>query len=125
MSFGTSTQACLRLSYFTAGLAVLLFAAILVSCGKKSETLEGTSTPTAAPAASPAVTPTAPAADPSATANLSELTQTVRKFAAEQRRVPKNLEEVVSAGYLPSMPSAPAGKKLAIDKNLQVYFADP
>ena len=51
---------------------------------------------------------------------LNELTQAVRKFGVEQRRVPKSLEEVAARGYLSSVPSAPAGKKFVIDKNLQV-----
>ena len=54
---------------------------------------------------------------------LGELTQAVRKYAAEQQRVPKSLEEVIAAGYLNAVPSAPAGKKFAIDKNLQVYLS--
>jgi hypothetical protein len=55
----------------------------------------------------------------------NELTQAVRKFGAEQRRVPKTLEEVAAGGYLSRIPQAPAGKKFAIDKNLQVYLASP
>ena len=63
----------------------------------------------------------ASAADQSQTeALLKELTQAVRKFSVEQRRVPKNLEELVANGYLPGVPSAPAGKQFAIDKSLQV-----
>ena len=55
---------------------------------------------------------------------LMELTQAVRKCAVEQRRAPKNLEELVANGYLSRVPPAPAGKKYAIDKNLQVYLAN-
>jgi hypothetical protein len=51
---------------------------------------------------------------------LNELTQAVRKFGVEQRRVPKSLEEVAARGYLSGVPPAPAGKKYVIDKNLQV-----
>ncbi len=53
---------------------------------------------------------------------LNELTQVVRKYAAEQRRAPAALDELVTNGYLAAIPSAPAGKKFAIDKNLQVYL---
>jgi hypothetical protein len=53
---------------------------------------------------------------------LSGLTQVVRKYAAEQRRVPKTLDELVAAGYLPSLPAAPAGNKFVIDKNLAVQL---
>ena len=55
---------------------------------------------------------------------LNELTQAVRKCAVEQRRAPKNLEDLVANGYLSSVPPAPAGKKYAIDKNLKVYLAN-
>ena len=68
---------------------------------------------------SPAVADTA-----AAEALAGELTQVVRKYAAEKQRAPKSLDEIVAAGYLPSTPLAPAGKKFAIDKNLQVYLAD-
>lgn len=56
------------------------------------------------------------------TAILSELTQAVRKYSAEQRNVPKSLEELVSAGYLKQLPAAPAGKAFAIDtRELKVF----
>jgi hypothetical protein len=51
---------------------------------------------------------------------LAALTQAVRKFGLEQRRVPKNLEEVAVAGYLTAVPPAPPGKRFAIDKQMQV-----
>lgn len=51
----------------------------------------------------------------------AELTQTVRKFGAEQRRVPKSLEELVAHGYLSRLPEAPPGRKFAINKNLEVH----
>jgi competence protein ComGC len=55
---------------------------------------------------------------------VNELTQVVRKYAVEQRRAPKVLDELVTNGYLARIPSAPAGKKFAINKNLQVYLAN-
>ncbi len=55
---------------------------------------------------------------------LSELTQRVRKFAVEQRRVPKSLEEVVAGGYLDHVPQAPAGKKFVVNPTLQVQLVD-
>ncbi len=55
---------------------------------------------------------------------LNELTQAVRKYAVEQRRAPLALDELVTNGYLAAIPSAPAGKKFAINKNLQVYLAN-
>ena len=54
---------------------------------------------------------------------LNGLTQAVRKYSVEQRRVPKTLEEVAANGYLSRVPQAPAGKKFAINKDLQVYLA--
>ena len=42
------------------------------------------------------------------------MTQALRKYSAEKRRVPKTLNEVVSAGYLKTIPQPPAGKKFAI-----------
>ncbi len=54
---------------------------------------------------------------------LAELTQLVRRYAAEQRRAPKSLDELVTAGYLPQLPEAPAGKKFAISPKLEVYLA--
>ncbi len=55
---------------------------------------------------------------------LAELTQTVRKFAVEQRQVPKTLDELVARGYLETIPAAPQGKKFTIDENLQVHLAN-
>jgi hypothetical protein len=55
---------------------------------------------------------------------LGELTQTARRYGLEQRQVPKSLQDLVAKGYLPSLPQAPAGKKFAINKNLEVYLED-
>jgi len=60
--------------------------------------------------------------DAALAAVLGELTQVVRKFSVENRRVPKNLEELVANGYLTRVPQAPAGKKFAISKELQVQL---
>ena len=46
-----------------------------------------------------------------------ELTKQVRRFSLEKRRLPQNLEELVTVGYIKSVPVAPAGKKYAIDAN--------
>lgn len=58
------------------------------------------------------------------TAVLADLTQAVRKYAAEQQRAPASLEEVAGKGYLTRMPEAPPGKKFAIDKRLQVQLVN-
>ena len=100
---------------------------LLTGCGQKSDS----------PAAKPAgpvsaqdSTPTAPdstasrdpqpAAHPDTTelaAALNELTQVLRKYSAEKRRVPTSLDELVAAGYLKHVPQAPPGKKFAINGN--------
>lgn len=56
---------------------------------------------------------------------LDSLTQSVRKFTVEQRRLPKSLEEVVRAGYIARLPDPPGGKKLALDlKTVRVVLVD-
>jgi hypothetical protein len=83
-----------------------------------------------APAPDPPATEAATEATPLAAeetdtaAVLSELTQRVRKFSVEQRRVPKSLEEVAAGGYLDRVPQAPSGKKFAISPTLQVQLVD-
>jgi len=80
-----------------------------------AETIPAPPPPTAA-----AVPGTAPADEAALAELLVQLTQATRKFAAEQQRVPKSLDEVVAGGYLSRMPSAPPGKTFAITKQLQV-----
>ncbi len=118
------------------------------SCGKKSpEAASHPATPavdqnaagqTASPNVPPPTTPPAyarPVAPPTAvqpiavpadaSAALSVLTQAVRKFSAERRQVPKNLNEVVNAGYIRNLPAAPPGKKFVLDtKRLEVTLAN-
>jgi len=97
---------------------------LLVACSKKAE--QATETP-AAPAQASAAESTAAAVQGDANqvaATLAELTQTVRKYGAEKQRVPKDLNELVAAGYLPGVPAAPVGKKFAINKQMEVYLAD-
>ena len=103
------------------GLAVLLF----ISCSKQPETPapaaeSATTTAATTPAAAPAELGSAPVDDAAATALAAELTQVVRKYAAEKQRAPKGFEEIVAAGYLPSMPVAPGGRKFVIDRSLHV-----
>lgn len=50
---------------------------------------------------------------------LAEVTQAVRKYAAEKQRVPTSVQEVVAAGYLRA-PAVPPGKKLVINNRLEV-----
>ncbi len=91
-------------------LSVLMAIAVpLIGCGREG---------------SPKKVPQAGRAETSSTTNgqeqdltaiLSELTQAVRKYSADQRAVPRSLNELVSAGYLKQVPAAPAGKTFAID----------
>ena len=58
-------------------------------------------------------------------AALGELTQAVRKYAVENRRVPASLNEVISAGYVKAMPAAPAGKKFVLNpKRMEVVLVN-
>lgn len=59
------------------------------------------------------------------TPEVVELTKQVRRFSFENRRVPRDLEELRSAGYIKAVPTAPAGKKYAIDgKKAVVLLVD-
>ena len=56
-------------------------------------------------------------------AALAELTQALRKYSFEHRRLPKTFSEVIAAGYVNNMPPAPPGKKFEIDpKTVQVVL---
>ncbi len=81
---------------------------LLVGCGKSS----------------PAPTSTGAAGQAQTDLVLQQLTQAVRKYAVEQRRVPATLDELVANRYLAAIPGAPAGKKFAINKNLQVSLVN-
>jgi hypothetical protein len=83
--------------------------------------------PAAAPATQPqASTPVQPVVvDPSAdsAAVLAQLTQALRKFSFEHRRVPKSFSEVAAAGYVSGMPQAPPGKQFAVNvKRVEVVL---
>ena len=95
--------------------------AVFAGCAQKS----ATEAP-AAPIAAPAAAKTAAAASSEApqevdrTATQDRLTQVLRRYSAETQRVPKSLDELVTAGYLPELPAAPAGKKYVFDQQLRV-----
>ena len=46
------------------------------------------------------------------TVDLAALNQAIQLFRASEERFPKNLNELVSEGYLPRLPTAPPGTKL-------------
>ena len=114
-------------------LVTTIAALFLTACAKNPDTTKAqtsqparTASDAAAASSAPDLSATAGAAIDTATAEAkaAELTQIVRKYAAEKQRAPKSFDEIVAAGYLPSVPEAPAGKTFAIDKNLQVYLAN-
>jgi hypothetical protein len=56
---------------------------------------------------------------------LGHLTQAIRKYGFEQRRVPGSFNELAAAGYLKTMPEAPTGKKFAINpKSMEAILVD-
>ncbi len=107
-------------------LGILCLLVLLAGCKKESKTAT-------APEVAPPIASTSAAKQPAketagaarsqaeVDALLGELTQATRKFAMDQRRVPKTLEEVAASGYLNQVPSPPPGKRWAIDKELRVY----
>jgi hypothetical protein len=114
--------------FFRPALASTIAALMLTACAKKSEPASTEAPPLSASSANaaPQFSPNATAVidTTAAEATAAELTQVVRKYAAEKQRAPKSLDEIVAAGYLPSLPTAPDGKTFAIDKNLQVHLAN-
>jgi hypothetical protein len=113
---------------------------LLTGCGKSPETSRPTPASTTEPAqgektdAAPATKQ--PAAGDAATAAalsnaseaalnaaLGELTQALRKYSFEHRRLPKTFSELVAAGYVKNMPQAPPGKRFEVDpKSVQVVL---
>lgn len=73
--------------------SLLLVGCILIaSCGKKAESGAAQGSP-----------------------ETAELTQQLRRYSFEKRKLPENLDELVAAGYLKAVPPAPTGKKYAVD----------
>jgi hypothetical protein len=112
-----------------AGLFLANLLAGSMGCGKHPTSPPSAIEPTAGqPAPSTAVPPAGSSAGAAGSAQnavpLTELTQAVRKYSVEQRRVPKTLEELTTQGYLSAVPPAPVGKKFVITKNLQVDLVD-
>lgn len=70
-------------------------------------------------------TPTVAQPTGDSTAALNALTQVLRKYSFEKRRVPATVEELLAAGYVQSLPPPPAGKKFVIDaKRVVVELAN-
>jgi hypothetical protein len=96
-------------------IALAATLALSVGCKPKQDTPRPVDPAPATPKAD-AANAAAPAEAATTFASTQErLTQSLRKFGAEQQRVPKSLAELVSAGYLGAIPSAPSGKKWKIN----------
>ena len=118
-------------------IALTFFFSLLVGgsgCGKSHESVKSGGTVSAPPAqatqaaesAAPSeVTPIVISDNGDTAAALAQLTQAVRKYSFEHRKVPKTLEEVTSAGYVTAVPQAPAGKKFSFDpKKMEVVLVN-
>ncbi len=100
-------------------------------CGKKQSSTNASSPnknlppePVVAAGNTPRVAPVMVADSADVSAQLAQLTQVLRRYAAEQRRVPQSLNEVKAAGYLAALPMAPPAKQFVIDgKSMQVVLA--
>jgi len=97
---------------------------VVAGCSKKPAPPAASATPET-PAVAPAAAANAesgevPAAQQNYEKTAERLTQALRKFSAENRRVPASLNELVAMGYLPEMPAAPMGKKWVFDDQLRV-----
>ncbi len=81
------------------------------------------SRPTPTPQTSDAVEPVVVPPDANLETTLAQLTQALRKFSMEHRRVPKSFGEIVAAGYVSGLPQPPRGKQFAVDvKHVQVVL---
>src|SRR5262245_17966457 len=131
-------------SLFKCGsIAAVAFACLAVGCGPKkpvpstdvanqsgtpaASESQTTTVPTPPPNSSPApvgpppvphapVQPVAIAANASSDAVLDQLTQALRKYSMEKRRMPATIGEVISAGHVSGLPQPPLGKQYAIHK---------
>jgi len=124
-------------------ISILLWGLIVIGCKKADPALKTSETTATEPQPAPTTTDSGPAAPasvsdvapilvapppssgtvlpitPSDPANmettLADLTQALRKYSFEKRQMPKSFSEVIAAGYVQPVPSAPAGKKFEID----------
>jgi hypothetical protein len=98
-----------------AGLALFCCLAVTSGCGNSGSGASSGNSSTAG---------TAAPSEEQVAATIAELTQSVRKYAAEQRQAPETLDELVAKRYLDRIPTAPKGKRYAINKSLQVHLAN-
>ena len=99
---------------------------LLTGCGRHSGTTPSAPAPAAESGQSAADAPAlvrSEVAGAELAAALGQLTQALRKYSFEHRRLPKTFNEVVAAGYVNNMPQAPPGKKFEIEpKTVQVVL---
>lgn len=63
----------------------------------------------------PAEAQAAPTADGQApTANLNAINEMLRDYVQKKKVIPKDINELVTSGYAPSLPAAPPGKRYVI-----------
>lgn len=103
--------------------AIAFFAGLIVlnGCAKKNDAAQSSPEP------SPSLQTSQPApeGEPDTSAALVTLTQALRKYSLENRRVPASLDELVRAGYVRTIPTAPRGKKFAINpKRVEVVLVN-
>ncbi len=108
-------------------LAWVLILAGTAGCGDKSKSAAvGKDKPAAAPAAektgsgNPITAPVdylgavgAAQKQAERVADITPVMQAIRAFQAGEDRMPKNLQELVTEGYLPKLPTPPRGAQLA------------
>ncbi|MFN3409451.1 MAG: hypothetical protein ACK45B_10690 [Limisphaerales bacterium] len=96
---------------------LILFAAVtvvLAGCGKEPAKKEPASNPLTAPVDYiGAATRAQQHADK--TLDLATLRQAIQMFQMEEGRLPKELNELVTEGYLPRLPAPPPGQQIIYD----------
>ena len=109
-----------------AGVLMTAWLLALAACEKQTSSTPAAPTPSATADNGSLSEPTTAADQAQLAATLQELTQAARRYGVEQRRAPRSMEELVSKGYVTSIPQPPPGKKFAIDKEkLQVFLTSP
>ena len=102
-------------------LAALCLVPFLASCTKNKDaaadepSAPATNQPAPGAPATSAVADGPAIAEADVSAVLEEMTQALRKFSFEKKRLPTSIDELVTAGYLGAKPTAPGGKRFAID----------
>ena len=92
-------------------MALTAASAVLVACGK--------SPPPAAPVAA------TPVEVDAKEMTLEEMTAALESWYTSRGVAPKNIQELVKAGFIKKLPTPPAGKDFAIDAtNLKVVLVD-